>query len=172
MELTSMQTLFVHELRDLYDAENQLVMALPKLAESATNVDLKDAFRTHLQETTNQIARLNRIFQSLGVPPNGMRCHAMEGLIAEGDEILRLSGDPDVKDAALIGAAQRVEHYEIAGYGTARAHAKWLEYDDAADLLKETLNEESKADDKLNKIAEGGLFTTGINKEATKVYTS
>jgi ferritin-like metal-binding protein YciE len=171
MELTSMQTLFVHELRDLYDAENQLVMALPKMAEAATNIDLKDAFRTHLQETTNQIARLNRIFQGLGVPASGMRCDAMEGLIKEGEKIIRVPGDPDVKDAALIGAAQRVEHYEISAYGTARAHAKLLDYEDAADLLKESLNEESKADDKLNKIAEGGLFSTGINKEAVRETT-
>jgi ferritin-like metal-binding protein YciE len=165
-----MQTLFVHELRDIYDAENQLVMALPKMAEMATNLDLKDAFRAHLQETTDQIARLNRVFQSLGVPPNGTRCEAMEGLIAEGEKIMRHPGDPDVKDAALIGAAQRVEHYEISAYGTARAHAKSLDFSDAADLLKESLSEESKADEKLNKIAEGGLFASGLNREAVKTY--
>ncbi|MCW5977675.1 MAG: ferritin-like domain-containing protein [Bryobacteraceae bacterium] len=170
MELTSMQTLLVHELRDLYDAENQLVMALPKMAEAATNLDLKEAFRTHLQETTNQIARLNRVFQALGIPPNGTRCEAMEGLIAEGEKIVRVPGDPDVKDAALIAAAQRVEHYEISAYGSARAHAKLLEFDDAADLLKDSLTEESKADEKLNKIAEGGLFTSGVNQEATKTW--
>lgn len=166
MNLSSLHSLFVSELRDLYSAETQLLEALPKMAQAASSTELRNAFNEHLEETRGQISRLETIFSSLGESPQGERCEAMAGLIEEGEEIIEAQGDADVKDAALIAAAQRVEHYEIAGYGTVRTFADMLDLEDAQDLLQETLDEEGAADKKLNKIATGGLFGSGINREA------
>ena len=166
MKLDTLQDLFVEELHDLHSAEEQLVEALPKMAQAATNGDLREAFEHHLQETRDQLDRLNDIYGELGVSPSGQKCEAMEGLITEGDDLIKAQGDPSVKDAALIGAAQRVEHYEIAAYGTARELAKELGHEHAEELFDQTLDEESNADKLLNKIATGGLFASGINQRA------
>ena len=165
--LASLQDLLVHELRDLYSAERQLVSALPKMAQAASSADLQKAFSHHLEQTRTHVARLEEIFDGLGTTNgNEKECEAMKGLIKEGEETINAMGDRNVKDAALISAAQRVEHYEIAAYGTARTHAEKLGYDDAADLLQRTLDEEGDANKKLTKLAEGSLFTGGINEEA------
>jgi ferritin-like metal-binding protein YciE len=166
MTLTSLDDLFLHELRDLYSAEKQLVDALPKMARAASHEDLRDAFEEHLEETRGQIDRLEHIFSHLGERPEGGHCEAMEGLIEEGEEIIQENGEPHVKDAALIAAAQRVEHYEMAGYGAARTYANELGHSNAASLLDDTLSEEKSADKKLNKMATGGWLSSGINKEA------
>ena len=164
--LRSLRDLFVHELQDLHSAESQLLTALPKMQNAATNPDLKQAFSHHLGETKAQLERLDRCFASLAATPEGHTCQAMKGLIKEGEEIIKADADPTVRDAALISAAQRVEHYEIAGYGTVKYFADLLDYDDLEGLLGETLKEESNADKKLNKIATGGMLSSGINKEA------
>lgn len=169
MSLNSLYALFLHELRDLYSAEHQLLKALPQMAQAATHAELKQAFTDHLDETRNQVGRLDRIFTLLGEHASGEHCDAMEGLIKEGEGLIKKDGDANVKDAALIAAAQRVEHYEIAGYGSAHTYAKLLDLDDVADLLQETLDEEGDANKKLNKIATGGLFGEGINEEALAV---
>ena len=166
MELNTMDDLFFEELRDLYSAENQLLMALPQMASTANSKTLKSAFEQHLEETRHHVERLDKIFTELGQSPAGETCMAMQGLIAEGNQIIQMSGDPDVKDAALIGAAQRIEHYEMAGYGVARTFAKELGYNMASETLQKTLDEEGAADKKLTGIAEGGLFRKGINKRA------
>jgi ferritin-like metal-binding protein YciE len=166
--LASMQDLLVHELRDLYSAEEQLVKALPKMAAAASSADLQKAFSQHLEQTRTHVSRLQEIFSELGTT-NGTEkeCEAMKGLIKEGEETINAMGDRNVKDAALISAAQRVEHYEIAAYGTARTHAEQLGYDNVADLLQKTLDEEGATNKKLTKLAEGTLFSGGINAEAT-----
>lgn len=151
--MNSLKDLFIHEIKDLYSAETQLTDALPKMAEKATDDKLKNAFQSHLEETKKQKERLEKISQMLDIDIKGETCQAMEGLIREGKEALEMKGDDEVRDAALIGAAQRVEHYEMAGYGTARNYAKRLGFGDAASLLEETLNEEKSADSKLNDIA-------------------
>ena len=166
MQLQSLNDLFVEQLQDLYSAETQLVEALPKMASAASHEELRDAFEQHLAETRGHVERLTRILGDLGQTPGAETCKGMKGLIAEGDEVLSMQGDPAVIDAALIAAAQRVEHYEIAGYGTAKTLAGHLDLGDAKDLLDETLDEEGKADKLLTKIATGGMFKSGINQEA------
>jgi ferritin-like metal-binding protein YciE len=166
MKLNSLHDLYVDQLRDLYDAERQLVQALPKMASAASSQKLKEAFEMHLDQTKNHVRRLDQIFSHLGTSPTGHQCQAMTGLIREGNEVLQAGGDATVKDAALIAAAQRVEHYEMAGYGTVRTYAKELGYNEAASLLQETLNEEGAADKMLTGLAEGGFFSSGINKDA------
>jgi len=170
MKLNSMKDLFVDQLRDLYSAEDQLTKALPKMARAATSTDLQKAFSNHLSETQNQKQRLEKIFYGLGLSPQGETCQAMKGLIKEGEEIIDVQADSQansmVKDAALIAAAQRVEHYEMAGYGTVRTFAHELGYKEAEDLLQTTLDEESTANKKLTSLAEGGLFKSGINHKA------
>ena len=166
MQLQSLKDLFVEQLRDLYSAETQLVEALPKLASAASHDELRQAFEHHLEETRGHVDRLREVFEQLGTTPGGETCKAMKGLIAEGDEIVKAEGDSAVKDAALIAAAQRVEHYEIAGYGTVRTLAGELDLGDARDLLDQTLDEESSADKLLTKIATGGMLKTGINERA------
>ena len=166
MKLDTMKDLFTEELHDLYSAEQQLTEALPKMAQAASNDELREAFEHHLQETQDHVRRLDDIYGELGISPSGEKCEAMEGLIAEGEELIQAEGDPNVKDAALIGAAQRVEHYEIAAYGTTRELAKQLGHEQAEELLDQTLDEESNADKLLNKIATGGLFAAGINERA------
>ena len=160
-KLSSLQDLLVEQLQDLYDAEHQLTKALPKMAQAATNPQLQKAFNTHLAETEGHISRLEQVFQSLGEKATRKTCKAMKGLIEEGDEVLKEDADPEVKDAALIAAANRVEHYEIAGYGTVRTFAEQLGLNDAANLLQQILDEEFAADQKLTKIAE-----SRVNKQA------
>lgn len=164
--LNNLHDLFVHELRDLYSAEQQLVKALPKMANATTTPDLKEAFNHHLDQTRNHVSRLDKMFARLGTTSAGEECEAMKGLVKEGESIINGHGHSVVKDAALIGAAQRVEHYEMAAYGTARTYAEELGYDDIADWLQETLDEEGAANKKLTKLAEGGWLTSGINEEA------
>jgi ferritin-like metal-binding protein YciE len=166
MKLDTLQDLFVEELHDLHSAEEQLIEALPKMAAAASNAELREAFEHHLQETRDHLSRLDDIYGQLGVSPSSEKCEAMEGLVAEGEELIKTEGDPSVKDAALIGAAQRVEHYEIAAYGTARELAKQLGHEHPEELLDQTLDEESNADKLLNKIATGGLFASGVNEQA------
>ncbi len=154
MPLDSLHSLYVDELKDLYSAENQLLKALPRMAKKASAPELKTAFTEHLEVTRKQVERLDQIFTALGASPKGKKCKAMEGLIAEGKEVLDEDGEPAVIDAALIACGQRVEHYEMAGYGCVRTFAKLLGYEDAASLLQETLNEEGEADKKLTALAE------------------
>ena len=165
MQLTSIDDVFVHEIQDLHSAETQLVAALPKLAQAASNDELRRAFEHHLEETRDHVRRLDDILGQLGRTP-GEQCKGMAGLIAEGEETVNAQGDPTVKDAALISAAQRVEHYEIAAYGTARTLADQLGRDEAKDLLDQTLEEEGQADKLLTKIATGGMFKAGLNEKA------
>lgn len=157
MKLDSLKKLYVQELKDLYSAENQLLEALPKMEKASTDDELKKAFHSHLKETEVHVQRLEKIFQSLDFEPGGHKCAAMEGLIEEAEELLKSDADPRVLDAALIAAAQRVEHYEMAGYGTTRAYAEKLGEYEAADLLQKTLNEEGHADQTLTRIAERSI---------------
>jgi ferritin-like metal-binding protein YciE len=162
MKTKGFQDLLELELKDLYSAEKQLTKALPKMAKAATNEDLKEAFESHLEETEGQIERLEKIFQQLDISFSRIeKCKAMEGLIEEGKEIMEEGLEPEVLDAALICAAQKVEHYEIAGYGCARTFAQQLGHAAIADQLQETLDEEGAADKKLNEIAE-----SVVNREA------
>lgn len=166
MKLNTMKDLFVDQLRDLYSAEDQLTKALPKMAQAASSSDLQKAFRDHLNETQHQKQRLEQIFADMGMSPQGETCQAMQGLIKEGEDIINTQADSSVKDAALIAAAQRVEHYEMAGYGTVRTFADELGFSDAKSLLQTTLDEEGAANKKLTSLAEGGLFSAGINEKA------
>jgi len=153
MKLESLRDLFVDELKDLYNAEHQLLKALPKMAKAATATELRRAFESHLKETKGQVARLEQVFASLEISPKGKKCKAMEGLVEEGAELMKEDADPDVMDAGLIAAAQRVEHYEMAGYGCVRTYAQLLGETKAATLLQQTLDEEGAADKKLTQIA-------------------
>ena len=162
MKLASLEELYIDELKDLYNAEKQLVKALPKMAKAASSEDLREAFQEHLEVTKGQVTRLEQIFEELGVAPRGKKCKGMEGLIEEGAEMMSEDAAPAVKDAALISAAQRVEHYEIAGYGTLRTYAETLGYEDAAELLQRTLDEESQANEKLTEIS------ASVNEEANE----
>jgi len=157
MTLNTLDDLFVAQLQDLYDAEQRLTKALPKMAKAASNGRLKSAFEGHLRETEQHVARLEKVFQILGITAERETCEAMKGLVAEGDEAINADGNPDVKDAALIAAAQRVEHYEMAGYGTVRTFAKRLGQEEIARILQQTLEEEGAADNKLTEIAESSV---------------
>ena len=152
-EMNPLQELLHDELKDLYSAENQIIKALPKMAKNATNPQLRTAFERHLEETRNQVTRLEQIAEELDFSPKGKKCKGAEGLIEEGKEVME-EFEEDTLDAGLIGAAQKVEHYEIAAYGTARAHAELLGYTKAARLLQQTLDEESRTDKKLSELAE------------------
>jgi ferritin-like metal-binding protein YciE len=154
LKLNSARDLLLEELRDLYSAENQLVDALPKMAEAAGSSQLKAAFEHHLEQTRRHVSRLENIFQEIGEKATGETCEAMKGLIKEGEVLIKAEGPAEIRDAGLIGAAQRVEHYEIAGYGTARSLARRLGDERVASVLQETLNEEAEADKKLTTIAE------------------
>ncbi len=153
MKLENLQQLYLKELRDLYDAEKQITEALPKLIDAANNPELKNGLQEHLNVTNTQISRLERIFQSLNEKPTGETCKGMKGVIKEGDEIVSAGGDPATVDAGIISAAQRVEHYEMAGYGTVRTYAKLLGQQEHANLLQQTLQEEEQADKTLTQIA-------------------
>jgi ferritin-like metal-binding protein YciE len=166
--LDSLQDVLQEQVEDLYSAEQQLVQALPKVQTAAHSDELKMAFGEHLEETRAHVRRLEEIFSQLGKTPSATTCKGMQGLVQEGDEIVAMQGDPVAKDAALIAAAQRIEHYEIAAYGTARALASDLGLDESASLLEETLDEEAAADKKLTKIATGGMFKSGLNQEALR----
>ncbi|PYJ14884.1 MAG: ferritin-like domain-containing protein [Verrucomicrobia bacterium] len=154
MKLETLKTLYIDELRDLYNAENQLVKALPKMAKAASSEELQDAFEKHLEQTKSHVDRLEEVFEEIGEKPKGKTCKAMKGLIAEGSEILKEDGEESVIDAGIIVAAQKVEHYEIASYGSVRTFAQLLGKDRSADLLQRTLDEESEANEVLNKLAE------------------
>jgi ferritin-like metal-binding protein YciE len=148
-----LQELYVDELKDIYNAETQLVKALPKMAKAASSEELRKGFEEHLEQTKGHVSRLEQIFQSLGESPKGKKCKGMEGLVEEGSEMIEEDFDASVKDSGLIGAAQRVEHYEIAAYGTVRAFAETLGQEDHVSLLEETLEEEKQTDQKLTKLA-------------------
>ena len=154
MKLDTLKTLYVDELRDLYNAENQLLKALPKMAKAASSEELKDAFGKHLEQTKTHVERLEEVFEDIGEKPKGKTCKAMKGLIEEGSEILQEEGEESVIDAGIIVAAQKVEHYEIAGYGSVRTFAQLLGRDQSAELLQTTLDEESEANELLNNLAE------------------
>jgi ferritin-like metal-binding protein YciE len=151
--LETLHDLFVIELRDIFDAENQLLAALPLLAKAAQHEPLRELFELHLRETKEQIRRLEQLFQALGMSPEGKPCKGMKGIIDEARELLQQDADPDVLDAGLVVAAQKVEHYEICGYGSVRTFARVLGYKDAAQVLERTLKEESNTDEKLTQIA-------------------
>jgi len=157
MTLDSLEALFIDQLKDLYSAENQLLKALPKMAKAATNPKLRQGFEKHAQQTQKQAERLEQIFKELDISGKGKKCVAMEGLIAEGKELMEEDAEPEVLDAGLIAAAQKVEHYEIASYGTARTYASVLGMDKAARLLQQTLEEEKETDQKLTELAENGI---------------
>lgn len=154
MEKSSLQDLYLDELRDLYNAETQLVKALPKMAKAASNDQLRAAFQEHLRQTSEHVSRLEQIFEQLGEKATGKKCLGMEGLVKEGSETMKEDYSEEVKDAAIIGAAQRVEHYEMAGYGTVRAFAELLGETEHVSLLEKTLEEEKQADEKLTQLAE------------------
>jgi len=166
MRKNSLRQLYVDELKDLYSAETQMVKALPKLAKASSNAELRQAFEEHLRQTSEQVSRLEEIFEMLEEKPTGKKCLGMEGLVKEGSETMKEEYGDGLMDAALIGAAQRVEHYEIAGYGTARAFAELLDEPDQVVLLQQTLQEEKQADDKLTQLAEQ------INARAAQQATS
>lgn len=157
MKLKTLEDLLLHELKDLYSAEHQLLKALPKMAKAATNEDLKAGFEEHFEQTKGHAERLEQIAEILEKKLTGHKCKAMEGLIEEGSELISEDAEDAIRDAGLIGAAQRVEHYEIAGYGTARSIAQHLGHEDIAGLLEETLEEEKETDEKLTELAETAL---------------
>jgi ferritin-like metal-binding protein YciE len=153
MEHQALNELYIDELKDIYNAENQLVKALPKMAKAATSEELRTGFEEHLEQTRGHVQRLEQIFKELGEKPSGKKCKGMEGLVAEGQEMMGEDFEDDVMDAALISAAQRVEHYEIAAYGTVRTYAELLGEDTAVQLLEQTLEEEKETDQKLTDMA-------------------
>jgi ferritin-like metal-binding protein YciE len=157
MELDTLKDLYVDELKDLYSAEKQIVKALPKMIKAAKHPELKAAFKTHLQQTGEHARRIEEICQELGVSPRGKKCVGMEGLIEEGSELIKEKPDDDVLDAGLISAAQHVEHYEMAGYGTVRTYARQLGYESQAQLLQQTLDEEGETDHLLTDLAEARI---------------
>jgi ferritin-like metal-binding protein YciE len=167
MPLKTLHDLYVSELKDLYSAENQLVKALPKMANAASSPELATAFTDHLEETKAQIERLEKIFSELEVSPKGKKCKAMAGLLQEGKEVMEEEADPSVMDAALVSAAQRVEHYEMAGYGCVRTYARLLGFEKAADLLQQTLDEEGAADKKLTDLAESVINAEAVEPAET-----
>jgi ferritin-like metal-binding protein YciE len=152
-KLENLEELLVHELKDLYSAETQLVKALSRMVKAATDDTLRHGFQSHLKETQGHVQRLERALKALGESPRGKTCKAMQGLIAEGKETIAEKAEPEVRDAALIVAAQKIEHYEIAGYGSSRAFAELLGHDDVVELLDQTLAEEKAADVKLTEAA-------------------
>lgn len=160
--LDTLSALLEDQIKDLYSAENQLVKALPKMAKAAATPELKKAFTSHLEQTRGHVERLQRIADIMGFKPGGKKCKAMEGLVEEGGEVLDEKGEEPVIDAALIAAAQRVEHYEISAYGSARAMAEQLGRDDVAKILQSTLDEEAAADKKLTGISEGGVLIAAM----------
>jgi ferritin-like metal-binding protein YciE len=168
MAIKTIEDLFIHELSDIYSAEKQLTKALPKLARAASNPDLKAAFESHLEETIGQVERIDQIIELLDIRLKRIKCAAMEGLVEEGKEVIDEVEEGPLRDAALIGGAQKVEHYEIASYGTISAIAKQLGYTDAIPLLQATLKEEKAADEKLTLLAESAGNQKAAQKSKTK----
>jgi ferritin-like metal-binding protein YciE len=168
MHITDLHQLLVHELQDLHSVETQILSALPMMIDAAHDTKLKEALRHHLQVTEEQLGRLNKIDEELGFIDEKMVCKGMEGIIKDGEKTLEHITDIPTRDAAIIVAAQRVEHYEMAGYGGAAHFARQLDFDTIADMLEKTLDEEKQADADLSKLAEGTLFTTGINEKAVE----
>lgn len=167
MKTQTLDKLFIDELEDMYNSEKQIVEALPKMIKAASYEDLKKALTKHLKETQNQVTRLEKIFSLLNIPAKENTCEAMEGILKEANELSAGKAKTATTDAAIICAAQKVEHYEIASYGTLRSFAKYLDLDsEIIDLIQETLDEEGEADKALTKIAEGTIFSSGVNKEA------
>lgn len=162
-QFDTLDCLLVDQLQDIYDAEQRLTKALPKMADAASDAQLKNAFQHHLTETQQQVKRLEQVFESLGKTTEAKTCEAMKGLITEGEEMVNAKGDDRVRDAALIAAAQRVEHYEIAAYGTARQLARQLGHTNAAELLQQSLDEEGGADKKLTEIAEQSINRKAVH---------
>ena len=162
-EMNPLEELLQDELKDLYSAENQIIKALPRMAKAASSPELKRAFERHLEETRRQVERLDAIGDELEMKMTGKKCAGMEGLIEEGKELMQEIDDEDALDAGLIGAAQKVEHYEIAAYGTARTHAEMLGYRKVAKLLQQTLNEEGMTDKKLSQLAESLINVEAVN---------
>lgn len=166
MKLQTLQDVYVHELKDIYSAEKQIVEALPKMVKTADNQELQEAFSQHLTQSHSHLDKVQEILRALDVNPGSTKCEGVAGLIKEGESVIAMAGDSAAKDAALIAAAQRIEHYEMAAYGCARTYAKLLDYDDAAHILQEILDEEGETDEKLTKLAEGGFLSKGVNQEA------
>lgn len=164
MELDTLKKLYIKELKDLFSAENQIIKALPKMVKAATNEDLSAAFEQHLEQTKEHAARLEKILKSHDETTRGPKCHGMEGVLEEGAEMIKEEADDEVRDAGLISAAQRVEHYEIAGYGCVVAYAKLIGDDEGADLLQQTLDEETATDEKLTDLAES-VINVSAQKE-------
>ena len=164
-KVNNLQDVYIEELRDLYNMETQITKALPRVIKAVTNAELKDALENHLQETENQVERLEQVFELAGQKARGKKCTAMEGIIEEAKEIMAMDITDSALDAALIGACQKVEHYEIASYGTVCAWARQLGFDDQANILEETLNEEKAANDKLN-----GIALEFVNEEAESSF--
>jgi len=161
-KFNSLNDVFQHELKDLYDAEMRIVEALPQMAEKASNPKLKQAFEQHRRQTETHVQRLESVFKHCGLEPDRVKCDGVAGIISEGSDILSAEGDKDAIDAALIGAAQKVEHYEMASYGTARTFARRLGDNYAADLLEQTLDEEKETDQKLTEIAESAVNPASV----------
>lgn len=168
MSMDSLKDLYIDELKDLYSAENQLIKAMPKMAKKASAPELKKAFQEHLEQTKVHVQRLEQIFKALGEKPTGKTCKAMKGLVEEGKEVIEEDGDDSVIDAALIGAAQRVEHYEMAGYGVVRTFASLLGESAAMKTLQTTLNEEGETDKRLTALAERVINVEASEAEAPK----
>ena len=164
MELNTIKDLYIHELKDLYSAEKQLLKAIPKMAKAATNQELADGFREHLEQTKKHAERLERVLRAHGHSTRGPKCRGMEGIVAEGAEMIEEEGDDEVKDAGLIAAAQRVEHYEMAGYGTARTYAELVKDQEGAKLLSQTFEEEKQTDEKLSELANSTINVEAATK--------
>lgn len=164
--IENLQELYFDQLRDLYSAETQLVAALPEMVKNATHEQLRQAFSDHLEETRVHVSRIEKLFVEHGITAEGEECDAMRGLIKEAKKHIESTAPGDVRDAVLIASANRVEHYEIAGYGVAKAFAEVLGFDSSVAILDQTLQEEGNADKLLTNIAVGGLFRTGVNEEA------
>ena len=167
MEMESLRDLYLEELKDVYNAEKQILKALPRMARNATHDELRSAFEDHIAVTQEQVRRLETIFGDLGKPARGKKCHGMEGLLMEGKEMMEEDMEPEVLDAALISAAQRVEHYEIAAYGTLRTYARQLGLENHAELLQQTLDEEGETDKLLSQLAESSI---NIDAASTEGY--
>jgi ferritin-like metal-binding protein YciE len=168
MKMKTLHDLYVEELKDLYSAENQIIKALPRMVKAASSSELQEAFEKHLEETKEHAQRLEQIFKKMGINSKGKKCKGMKGLLEEGKDMLKGKAEPAVKDAGIIAAAQRVEHYEIAGYGCARTYAGIIGDQEAAELLQQTLEEEGAADKKLTEVAENTINSeAAMSAEAT-----
>ena len=172
MELTTLRSLFIHELKDLYSAEMQLIKALPKVAKAATHPELKSGIEQHLEETIEHANRLEALLSELGETTRGPKCKAMEGLVAEASGLIEEEADAEVRDAGIIAGSQKIEHYEIASYGCVRAYAELLGEDEAAGILQTTLDEERSTDEKLTELAMSVINLAAINEEAEEKRSS